>query len=85
MSSFSGSHKRRFGLVGLCAALAVAGFAAGAAYAGQPRMHAALNYLRNARAELVSARADKAGHREAAIKLVDEAIGEVQAGISAGM
>jgi cytochrome bd-type quinol oxidase subunit 1 len=59
-------------------------FAAGVAVAGQPHMQNALKSLRNARAQLESALADKAGHRVKAIALVDQAIAEVNAGIVAG-
>jgi hypothetical protein len=59
----------------------VIGFAAGCATGGQPHMEAALDNLTSARAELESANTDKGGHRGRAIELVDEAIGEVRAGI----
>ena len=59
----------------------VVGYAAGCATGGQPHMEAALDHLRSARAELESAASGKGGHRERAIELVDEAIGEVRAGI----
>jgi hypothetical protein len=42
---------------------------------------AARAHLRSARQELNAASADKGGHRERAIGLVDSAIGEVDAGI----
>jgi hypothetical protein len=57
------------------------GFVAGRAHAAQPHMRAALDHLRNARTELNAATADKGGHREAAIRIVNDAIREVQAGI----
>ncbi len=44
-------------------------------------MQAALDELRGARSELEAATSDKGGHRAKAIELVDEAIGEVKAGI----
>lgn len=53
------------------------------AYAAQPNMVNALNSLRAARAELVRATANKGGHRERAIGLIDQAIGETEAGIAA--
>jgi hypothetical protein len=53
----------------------------GEALAYQEHMHAALDALRTARHELEDADANKGGHREAAIRLVDEAIAETQAGI----
>lgn len=49
----------------------------------QPRMKAALAALQTAKAELQAATADKGGHRVRAIKLVDEAIEQVQKGIAA--
>ena len=58
------------------------GFVAGRATADQPKMHDALEHLRAAKANLEAATADKGGHREAAIRLVNEAIGEVEKGIS---
>ena len=48
---------------------------------GQPHMQAALDHLQGAKAELQSAVADKGGHRVRAIALVDQAMGEVQAGM----
>ena len=60
----------------------IGGYLAGCASgSGQPHMQAALDELRSARSELDAAMADKGGHREKAMALVDEAIGEVQAGI----
>ena len=64
----------------LVATLAVS-FAAGRAHAAQPHMVAARNHLRNARQQLRDAMADKGGHREKAMGLIDGAIGEVDAGI----
>jgi hypothetical protein len=62
-------------------AILIGGFVAGRAHAAQPHMRAALNHLRNARSELNAATADKGGHREAAIRIVNDAIREVEAGI----
>lgn len=59
----------------------VVGYAAGCATGGQPHMQAALDHLQSARSELQSANSNKGGHRERALELVDEAIGEVRAGI----
>ena len=50
---------------------------------GQPNMQAGLGQLRSARASLQRAVPDKAGHRDKAIALVDQAIAQVQAGIAA--
>ena len=58
------------------------GVAIGSAMADQPMMHAALDDLRQARAHLNAGTPDKGGHRVKAIRLVNEAIDEVQAGIS---
>jgi hypothetical protein len=49
----------------------------------QPNMEAALGDLRAARASLQKAVPDKAGHRNQAIALVDQAIAQVQAGMAA--
>jgi hypothetical protein len=54
----------------------------GYALAQQPHMDAALRALQNARAELQQAVADKGGHREQAIGLVDQAIAQVREGIA---
>ena len=58
------------------------GFIAGHASAAQPHMRAALNHLKQAKAELERADADKGGHRARAIELVNEAIGQVEAGMT---
>lgn len=61
----------------------VAGYLGGCATgSGQPHMTAALDELQAARSELNAAAADKGGHRERAIALIDDAIGQVQAGIN---
>lgn len=49
----------------------------------QPNMEAALEHLRHARADLERATADKGGHRANAIRLVNQAIEEVNLGIAA--
>ncbi|HEY1769324.1 MAG TPA: hypothetical protein VGG02_03615 [Chthoniobacterales bacterium] len=54
-----------------------------AARAEQPRMREALHHLKEARAALERAEANKAGHREKAMQLVDQAIAEVEAGLNA--
>ncbi len=54
------------------------------AKAGQPYMQAALDALQNARWNLQHAERDKGGHRANALNLVNQAIGEVQAGIAVG-
>ncbi|HET6464384.1 MAG TPA: hypothetical protein VFH55_02085 [Nitrospiria bacterium] len=47
----------------------------------QPHMKSALEGLRQAKAQLEKAEPDKGGHRVEAIKLIDQAIQEVKAGI----
>jgi hypothetical protein len=54
------------------------------ALAVQPRMDDALVKLREARAALREATADKGGHRQKALDLIEEAINQVQAGIDYG-
>ena len=58
-----------------------AGFTIGQAQGFQPHMRNALGDLRAARSELQVAERNKGGHRERAIDLVDQAIGEVHAGM----
>jgi hypothetical protein len=50
----------------------------------QPHMEAALNHLKNAKADLERATPDKGGYRANAIRLVNLAIDQVNAGIAAG-
>lgn len=66
-------------MVPFLAALFLIGCVTGA---GQPRMEATLGHLRSARAELQGAMANKGGHRVRAIRLVNRAIAEVQAGMA---
>jgi hypothetical protein len=47
----------------------------------QPHMQAALQHLREAQEELRAAERDKGGHRANAVRLVEQAITEVDAGI----
>jgi hypothetical protein len=58
--------------------------AASRAEADQPYMRAALANLRNAQSNLSEAAHNKSGHRANALNLVNQAIGEVSAGIAAG-
>jgi hypothetical protein len=65
------------------ATAAAAAVAATPAFAEfQPMMQAALNSLSTARAQLMNGTSDKGGHRLAAVALVDQAITQVQLGIS---
>ena len=77
------SRRRLAGIVAV-AAIAAASFAGGCVVAAQPHMQNALAALQSARAELQVAEANKGGHRVTAIRLVNEAISEVQAGIAVG-
>lgn len=64
------------------AAALVVGFGAGTLAAErQPHMRAALRSLTTAKVQLEQAEGPKGGHREKALARVNEAIGEVQAGI----
>jgi hypothetical protein len=84
MPMLTSRRSRRF-LAYVAAAAAIAGTSfVGGTYAAQPHMQNALAALQSARAELQVAERDKAGHRVAALRLVNEAIAEVQAGIAAG-
>jgi hypothetical protein len=66
-------------------AIAAMAYASGAgAQVPQPHMQKALADLQSARSELNAAAHDKGGHRGRAVQLVDEAIGEVRAGMAAG-
>ena len=58
------------------------GFVAGQVSAAQPMMNQALTNLRQARANLNKATADKGGHRNKALDLVNEAIDQVEKGIA---
>jgi hypothetical protein len=62
--------------------LAGAAVASGVAIAQQPNMQNALNALFSARSSLQMAAPNKGGHRDRAINLVNQAIAEVEAGIS---
>jgi hypothetical protein len=53
-------------------------------WADQPNMRAALAHLRDAKALLQRAEHNKGGHRARAIEVINRAIAEVEAGISAG-
>jgi len=67
--------------VSVLAATLALGACIGNAVAQQPRMYAALDALRTARAELIAATPNKGGHRARAIQLVNQAIDETNAGI----
>jgi len=76
------SRQRPFVFVFLVTMILILGYAAGCATGGgQPHMQSAVRHLRSAHRELETASADKGGHRERAMRLVHEAIGETEAGI----
>ncbi len=81
---FSRNGRRRLIFVAGAAILLGVGFSAGCVIAAQPHMTNALHALENAQAQLQQASSDKAGHRVNALQLINQAIGEVQAGIAAG-
>jgi len=62
-------------------AIVMFGCLTGRATAAQPHMQAALDHLKAAKAELDAADPDKGGHRAAAIRLVNDAIVQVEKGI----
>jgi len=82
--AFSRNGRRRLIFVASAAILLGVGFSAGCVIAAQPHMNNALHALENAQAQLQEASSDKAGHRANALRLINEAVGEVQAGIAAG-
>ncbi|MEP7348862.1 MAG: hypothetical protein ABI668_02795 [Sphingorhabdus sp.] len=57
------------------------GAVANMAVADQPRMQSALSHLEQARADLATADKDKGGHRQAALRQVNNAIAHVRAGM----
>jgi hypothetical protein len=54
----------------------------GYAIGGQPHMNESIAFLQSARGELQASTPNKGGHRERAMGLIDQAIGEVRAGIA---
>lgn len=75
---------RRKNLTAIAYLLGGAGFAAAQsekAIEHQPNMEAALEHLNQAKASLQKAEHNKGGHRDRAMQFVDQAIGEVRAGI----
>ena len=75
-------NRRSILLPGLFILLLTLGYLAGCATGGgQPHMQSALDHLRSARDELNVAEANKGGHRERAINLINDAIDQVQRGM----
>lgn len=58
------------------------GLGLGYAIGAQPHMTASIALLQSARTELQAALPNKGGHRERGLQLIDQAIGEVRAGIA---
>jgi len=75
------ASRRAMILVLGCAMALCGGYLIGRAAVPQPHMHAALQHLQAAKSDLQTAETDKGGHRAKAIQLVNDAIGEVEAGI----
>lgn len=73
--------KTGLGTGALAAAMSV-GIFVGVAVADQPHMENALSALRTARSELLLAEHNKMGHRAEALRLVNQAITEVQEGMA---
>jgi hypothetical protein len=77
--------KKKLGFVPLFLAGVLFGSAmTGTAIAYQGHMWGALHALQNAQSQLNAATPDKGGHREAALDLVNQAIGQVNQGIEVG-
>jgi hypothetical protein len=74
----------RFGVLLFVFGLLLGGICGGVAVATQTHMVNAIGYLQSARAQLNEAVHDKGGHRANAVKLINEAIQEVNYGIQAG-
>jgi hypothetical protein len=66
----------------LLGALIAASVGVGYAIGAQPHMNESIALLQSARGELQAATPNKGGHRERAMGLIDQAIGEVRAGIA---
>ena len=78
MPKLASRHKVLLGI------LVVSSMGVGYALSQQPHMDAALGLLQNARVELARAEPNKGGHRERGLALIDQAMGEVRAGIAFG-
>jgi hypothetical protein len=75
------ASKLRLGVFAVLFALFFAAVGAGITLASQPHMVNARNDLNSALSELNQASSNKGGHRENAIKYVNDAINEVNLGI----
>jgi len=75
-------NRRSILLPGVFILLLTLGYVAGCATGGgQPHMQAAVDQLRAARDELNAAEANKGGHRERAVRLINDAIDQTQRGM----
>ena len=72
---------KKLSTIALLVVALASGFYAGRASAVQSHMVNARNHLNTAKQQLEVANEDKGGHRVAALKLVNDAIVEVNAGI----
>ena len=82
LRSFSAPRAKRLAATLLVLGLVLhGGLLAGCVRADQPHMQAALDHLRAAKQQLDVAEADKGGHRVKAIRLVNDAIVQVEHGI----
>ncbi|HSS47727.1 MAG TPA: hypothetical protein VLX28_02160 [Thermoanaerobaculia bacterium] len=75
------SRRNRIFVACVLALVFLTGCIAGRLSADQPHMQAALEHLRMAKGELEKADEDKGGHRVKAIRLTNDAIGQVEKGI----
>ena len=66
----------------LLGAAIAASIGIGYAIGAQPHMNDSIAFLQSARGELQASTPNKGGHRERAMGLIDQAIGEVRAGIA---
>jgi len=75
------SRRNRIFVACVLALIFLTGCIAGRLSADQPHMQAALEHLRMAKGELERAEEDKGGHRVRAIRLVNDAIVQVEKGM----
>jgi len=76
------TRRNRIFVACVLALIFLTGCIAGRLSADQPHMQAAMEHLRMAKGELEKADEDKGGHRVKAIKLVNEAMEQVEKGIN---
>jgi hypothetical protein len=84
MSNGRGNHRMKMSLprAAMLGAIIAGSAGIGYAIAAQPHMTTSIGMLRSARSELAAATPNKGGHRARGLALIDQAIGEVQAGIA---